>query len=120
MRMAFRFGAAHGSLPFRAAGGIIEPSRDELPPPKTRPSMPGRSDMDDQIHSINTIFWLLLAFAFSMLLVSMGAGWAFLEWSGFSGTGQVWPGLVLLGVGLVLALASFVGIVIWLVRAARE
>jgi uncharacterized membrane protein YbhN (UPF0104 family) len=77
-------------------------------------------EMDDETRSINTIFWLLLAFAFSMLLVSMGAGWAFLEWSGFTGTEQVWPGLVLLGVGLVLALAAFVGIIIWMVRTARE
>lgn len=76
--------------------------------------------MDDEIRSINTIFWLLLAFAFSMLLISMGAGWAFLEWSGFAGTGRVWPGLVLLGVGLVIALVTFAGIVIWLVRTARE
>jgi hypothetical protein len=76
--------------------------------------------MDDEARSINTVFWLLLAFAFSMLLVSIGAGWAFMEWSGFSGSGQVWPGLVMLGVGLVLALASFVGLVIWLVRTARQ
>jgi uncharacterized membrane protein YbhN (UPF0104 family) len=76
--------------------------------------------MDNEIRSINTIFWLLLAFAFSMLLVSIGAGWVFLEWSGYAGTGQVWPGLVLLGVGLLFTLASFVGIVIWLLRTARE
>lgn len=75
--------------------------------------------MNDEIRSINTIFWLLLAFAFSMLLISLGAGWIFLEWSSFAGTGMMWPGLVLLGVGLVAAIASFVGIVIWLVRTAR-
>ena len=76
--------------------------------------------MDDEVRSINTIFWLLLAFAFSMLLVSVGAGWVFLEWSGYAGTGQMWPGLVLLGVGLLFTLGSFVGIVIWLVRTARD
>lgn len=76
--------------------------------------------MDDQMRSINTIFWLLLAFAFSMLLVSLGAGWAFLEWSRYAGSGEVWPGLVMLGVGLVIALVTFAGIVIWLVRVARE
>jgi hypothetical protein len=76
--------------------------------------------MDDDIRSVNTIFWLLLAFAFSMLLVSLGAGWAFLEWSRYAGTGQLWPGLVMLGVGLVVSISTFVGIVIWLLRAARE
>lgn len=76
--------------------------------------------MDDDIRSVNTIFWLLLAFAFSMLLVSLGAGWVFLEWSRYAGAGQLWPGLVMLGVGLVVSISTFVGIVIWLLRAARE
>ena len=112
--------ASRGSLPFPAGRGIIAAGCDGPSPPKTHPLPPGRSALDDEARSINTVFWLLLAFAFSMLLVSIGAGWAFLEWSGFSGSGQVWPGLVLLGAGLVLALASFVGLVIWLVRTARE
>ncbi len=76
--------------------------------------------MDDDVHSVNTIFWLLLAFAFAILLVSLGAGWAFLEWSRFTGTGVLWPGLVMLGVGLVVAISTFVGILIWFVRAVQE
>jgi hypothetical protein len=76
--------------------------------------------MDNEMRSINTIFWLLLAFAFAMLLVSLGAGWAFMEWSGFAGTGRVWPGLVLLGAGLVIGIGSFVGIVMWVVQTVRE
>ena len=76
--------------------------------------------MDNEMRSINTIFWLLLAFAFAMLLISLGAGWTFLEWSDLAGTGQIWPGLALLGAGLVVGIASFVGIVMWLVRTARE
>jgi hypothetical protein len=76
--------------------------------------------MDNEMRSINTIFWLLLAFAFAMLLVSLGAGWAFMEWSGFAGTGRVWPGLALLGAGLVVGIGSFVGIVMWVVQTVRE
>ncbi len=76
--------------------------------------------MDDDVRSVNTIFWLLLAFAFAMLLVSLGAGWAFLNWSRLAGTGAVWPGLVMLGIGLVVAISTFVGILIWFVRAVQE
>jgi hypothetical protein len=112
--------AAPGALPFPAASGIIGPGYGELLHLDGRPIKPGRSWMEDEIRSINTIFWLLLAFAFSMLLVSIGAGWVFLEWSGFVGMGQMWPGLVMLGVGLLFTLGSFVGIVIWLVRTARD
>ena len=76
--------------------------------------------MDNEMRSINTIFWLLLAFAFAMLLVSLGAGWAFMEWSGFAGTARVWPGLALLGAGLVVGIGSFVGIVMWVVQTVRQ
>ena len=76
--------------------------------------------MDDDARSFNTIFWLLLAFAFAMLLISLGTGWAFLEWSRLAGTGQVWPGLVMLGVGLVVGISTFVGILIWFLRAVRQ
>ena len=79
------------SLPFPTAGGIIGPDQSKISLPEAHPGKVGRLEMDDEVRSINTIFWLLLAFAFSMLLVSVGAGWVFLEWSGFAGTGQFGP-----------------------------
>jgi hypothetical protein len=76
--------------------------------------------VEDEKRSITTIFWLLMAFAFSMAVLSMGAGWAFLEWVGYSEPRQLWPALLMLGIGIVSAIASFVGVIIWLVREAKS
>lgn len=72
--------------------------------------------MDDVERSIKTIFWLVLAFALSVLLISIGTGWTLLEWVGYLDSGQLWPPLILLGIAMMGALISFGAIVVWLMR----
>lgn len=76
--------------------------------------------MEYEEHSINTIFWLLLAFALSVLLLSIGTGWTLLQWIGYLDSGQLWPPLLLLGTGMMGALVSLGAIVAWLLRQARR
>jgi hypothetical protein len=75
--------------------------------------------MDAVERSITTIFWLLLAFALFVLLISIGTGWTLLQWIGYLDAGQLWPPLLLLGTGILGALISFGAIVAWLMRQAR-
>ena len=75
--------------------------------------------MDDERRSITTIFWLILLFAVSFLLISLGAAWAYLEWANMLQSGLLWPALVVFGIGLIGAIGSFSGIVTWLVRQAQ-
>lgn len=76
--------------------------------------------MDAEERSITTIFWLLLAFALSVLFISIGTGWALLQWIGYLDSGQLWPPLLLLGTAIMGALISFGAIVVWLVRQTRS
>jgi hypothetical protein len=72
--------------------------------------------MDDDRHSITTIFWLLLLFAVSFLMISVGAAWAYLEWAEILQSGLLWPGLLVFGVGLIGVIACLAGIIAWLLR----
>ncbi len=76
--------------------------------------------MEYEERSIKTIFWLMLAFALSVLLISIGTGWALLQLIGYLDSGQLWPPLLLLGTGMMGALISFGAIVAWLMRQARS
>ncbi len=76
--------------------------------------------MEDEKRSIIAIFWLVVAFAFSVTVLSVGAAWAFLEWIGYLESGQVMPALLVVGVGVLGTLTSLVGIIVWLVREARR
>jgi hypothetical protein len=76
--------------------------------------------MEYEERSLNTIFWLLLAFALSVLLISIGTGWTLLQWIGYLDSGQLWPPLLLLGTGMLGALISLGAIVAWLMRQARR
>lgn len=72
--------------------------------------------MDDERRSITTIFWLLLLFAVSFLMISVGAAWAYLEWAEVLQSGLLWPGLFVFGIGLIGVIASLAGIIAWLLR----
>ncbi|MGD9048855.1 MAG: hypothetical protein PVF77_12445 [Anaerolineae bacterium] len=72
--------------------------------------------MDDERRSVTTIFWLLLLFAVSFLMISVGAAWAYLEWAEVLQSGLLWPGLLVFGIGLMGAIASLAGIIAWLLR----
>jgi hypothetical protein len=76
--------------------------------------------MDAEERSITTIFWLVLAFALSVLFISIGTGWTLLQWVGYLDSGQLWPPLLLLGTAIMGALISFGAIVVWLVGQARN
>jgi len=76
--------------------------------------------MEYEERSIKTIFWLMLAFALSVLLISIGTGWALLQLVGYLDSGQLWPPLLLLATGIMGALISFGAIVAWLMRQARS
>lgn len=76
--------------------------------------------MGDSERSITTIFWLVLAFALSVLLISIGTGWTLLQWLGHLDSGQLWPSLLLLGVAILGALASLAALLIWMMRRARH
>lgn len=76
--------------------------------------------VDDEKRSITTIFWLVLAFAIAVMLVSLGAAWAFLRWVDILSSGELWPAFLVLGIGVLGALGSLVGIIVWLVREARR
>ena len=69
--------------------------------------------------SITSIFWLVMAFALSVLLISIGTGWTLLEWVGYLDSGSLWLPLLLLGTGIMGALISFGAIVAWLMRRTR-
>jgi hypothetical protein len=75
--------------------------------------------MDEERRSITTIFWLILLFAVSFLMISLGAAWAYLEWVDMLDSGLLWPGLLVFGLGTIGAFGSFAGIIAWLVRQAR-
>ena len=72
--------------------------------------------MDDERRSIITIFWLILLFAVSFLMISVGAAWAYLEWVGMLDSGFLWPAFLVFGLGTIGAVGSFAGIIAWLVR----
>jgi len=74
--------------------------------------------MDDEERSIKTIFWLALAFALSVLFISLGTGWTLLQWVGYLNPGPLWPPLLLLAVAVLGALISFVAMVVWMMRQA--
>lgn len=75
--------------------------------------------MVEEEHSIKTIFWLVLAFAFSVLFISIGTGWTLLQWLGFLDSGRMWPPLLLLGAAMLGAAATFSAIVAWMMRQSR-
>ncbi len=75
--------------------------------------------MAEEERSIKTIFWLVLALAFSVLFISIGTGWTLLQWLGFLDSGQLWPPLLLLGAAILGAAASFFAIVAWMMRQGR-
>lgn len=72
--------------------------------------------MNDERRSITTTFWLLVLFAVSFLMISVGAAWAYLEWAGVLQSGLLWPGLLVFGLGLIGAMISLAGIITWLLR----
>ena len=72
--------------------------------------------MDDERRSITTTFWLLVLFAVSFLMISVGAAWAYLEWARVLQSGLLWPGLLVFGLGLMGALVSLAGIITWLLQ----
>lgn len=76
--------------------------------------------MEDEQRAITTIFWLVLAFAFFVLTISVGATWAFLKWIGFLQSEDLWLALLVLGLGLLGAAGSFAGVLSWLVRHVRR
>jgi hypothetical protein len=75
--------------------------------------------MDADERSITTIFWLVLAFALCVLLISVGTGWTLLQWVGYLDSGPLWPPLLLLGTAMMGALICLGAIVAWLMRQAR-
>ncbi|MEJ2732725.1 MAG: hypothetical protein P8189_04000 [Anaerolineae bacterium] len=77
-------------------------------------------NVDDERRSITTIFWLVLAFAFAVMMVSIGAAWAFLTWMNILSSGELWPAFLVLGIGVLGALISLASIIAWLVREARR
>lgn len=76
--------------------------------------------MNEEKRSITTIFWLALAFVFSVMIMSVGGAWAFLKWAGHLEAQPLWPALLVLGIGVLGALGIFVGILTWLVRQIRR
>jgi uncharacterized membrane protein len=76
--------------------------------------------MDDERRSITTIFWLILLFALSFLTISLGAAWAYLQWSDILQSGLLWPALLVFGIGLLGAIGSFAGILAWLLRQPKN
>jgi uncharacterized membrane protein YbhN (UPF0104 family) len=76
--------------------------------------------MDDEQRSVTTIFWLVLAFALSVLFISIGTGWTLLQWLGYLDSGQLWPSLLLVAVAMLGAVVSFAAIVAWMMRQARS
>jgi len=72
------------------------------------------------VRSIRTIFWLVLAFAVSILMISVGAAWAFLQWTGLLQTGQSWVAFLVLMLGAVGTLGCLAGIITWFLRRASE
>ena len=77
-------------------------------------------NVEDERRSITTIFWLVLAFAFAVMMVSIGAAWAFLRWVKLLSSGDLWPAFLVLGIGVLGTLVSLAGIITWLVREARR
>jgi hypothetical protein len=77
-------------------------------------------NVEDERRSITTIFWLVLAFAFAVMMVSIGAAWAFLSWVNILNSGELWPAFLVLGIGVLGTLVSLAGIITWLVREARR
>jgi hypothetical protein len=77
-------------------------------------------NIDDERRAITTIFWLVLVFAFAVMMVSVGAAWAYLMWAGILESGQIWLALLVLGIGILAALASLASIIAWLIRENRE
>lgn len=77
-------------------------------------------NVDDERRSITTIFWLVLAFAFAVMMVSIGAAWALLKWMNILSSGELWPAFLVLGIGVLGALISLASIIAWLVREARR
>ncbi|HSR33811.1 MAG TPA: hypothetical protein VLY63_24870 [Anaerolineae bacterium] len=76
--------------------------------------------MEDEERAITTAFWLVLAFALFVLMISVGAAWAYLRWTDFLPSGQPWPALLVLGIGAIGAVASFAGIIVWMAREASR
>ncbi len=76
--------------------------------------------VDEELRSITTIFWLVLAFAIAVMMVSVGAAWAFLRWVNVLNSGELWPAFLVLGIGVLGTLISLAGIIAWLVREARR
>ena len=72
--------------------------------------------MDDERRSITTTFWLLVLFAVSFLMISVGAAWAYLEWAGVLQSGLLWPGLLVFGLGLISVMICLAGIITRLLR----
>jgi hypothetical protein len=80
----------------------------------------GEVAMEDEERSITAIFWLILAFALFVLTISVGAAWAFLMWIDFLQSEELWPALLVLGIGVLGAIGSFAGIIAWVVKQARR
>jgi uncharacterized membrane protein len=76
--------------------------------------------LDDETGLITSIFWWLLAFALSMLMISVGAAWWYLAWLGILSSTQVWLALLVFGLGMTGALLSLVGVIRWLLHQAPE
>ena len=76
--------------------------------------------MDDDARSITTVFWLLLGLVLSLLMISVGAAWAFLQWSGFLRPGPLWPAFLVMGMAIVGALGSSAGLVVWLLQQTNR
>ncbi len=74
--------------------------------------------MEDEKHLITTIFWWVLAFALSVLMISVGAAWSYLSWIGFLPSGQLWLALLVCGLAIAGAVLSFVGIARWFLHQA--
>ena len=76
--------------------------------------------VEEERRSITNIFWLVLAFAVAVMMVSIGAAWAFLRWVNVLDSGELWPAFLVLGIGVLGALTRLAGIIVWLVREARD
>jgi hypothetical protein len=76
--------------------------------------------LNQEERSTTVIFWLVLAFVFSVMTMSLGGAWAFLKWAGYIETQPIWPALAVLGIGLLCALGILVGVIVWLVRRIRQ
>jgi hypothetical protein len=72
------------------------------------------------VNSVRTIFWLVLAFAASTLIISVGVAWAFLQWTGVLESGRLGAAFLVLGLGGLGVLGCLAGIITWFHRRTTD